>query len=232
MSSDYTTNESADDIDDDLSILPADIAVMRRLVKKANLLPVIARADSLTDDMLARIKKVVRRDLEAAGLDLGVFAPIKAVDTPGSRRDSHVNGNGHAESHGDAHAHGENQNEDNGVPEEEDDRRSRPVIKLRGTRRPFKMPWTRSRSRTRLEETEPVDEPTSTSGGRLGDFVASARGRRTGAYPDPGTPCEAATNLANRARSGSAFCTTPPDARTGVSTASRAPAPIARMTNS
>lgn len=144
---------------------------MRRLVKKANVLPVVARADSLTDDALTAIKAVVRRDIEAAGLDLGVFGPIKADEQADTQRNSHVHGNGN-----DA-AHTETGDRDDPAPtngsatptphapeddaEPEDERRSRPVIKLRGTRNPFRMPWARSRSRTRIEDAEPADEPTS-----------------------------------------------------------------------
>ena len=130
---------------------------MRRLVKKTNLLPVIARADTLTDGMLAAIKRAARRDFVAAGLDLGVFGPARAADTHDPQCDSHANGNGTADGHVDRpHSPADESDEP-----EDDERRARPAIKLRGPRSPFKMPWSRSRSRTRLDESEPTDEPTS-----------------------------------------------------------------------
>lgn len=158
VSSDYPSHASDDDTPEELSLSPADIAVMRRLVKKTNLLPVIARADTLTDDTLDAIKKAVRRDLDAAGLDLGVFGAGKAADMHDSRRDSHATGNGTV----DGHAERSHSPEDDAHGDSEDEeRRSRPTIKLRGPRSTFKMPWNRSRSRTRIEEAEPTDEPTS-----------------------------------------------------------------------
>ncbi|GJE98422.1 septin-domain-containing protein [Phanerochaete sordida] len=156
VSSDYPSHASDDDAHEELCISPADLAVMRRLVKKTNLLPVIARADTLTDDTLEAIKRAARRDLETAGLDLGVFVAGQS-DTRNSRRDSHATGNGTVDSHMER-----SHSPDDDAPSDDDDqRRSRPAIKLRGPRTPFKMPWTRSRSRTRIEDAEPTDEPTS-----------------------------------------------------------------------
>lgn len=138
---------SYDEPDDELALSPADISVMRRLAKKANLLPIIAHADSLTDDKLAAIKKVVHRDLSAAGLDFGVFGPPKAANgsadpstpTPGRT------------------ANGGERHEEEAEPEPEEDRKSRSVIKLRPSRNPFKR--FNSRSRSRIELTEDPDEP-------------------------------------------------------------------------
>ncbi|KAI0087872.1 Septin-domain-containing protein [Irpex rosettiformis] len=133
---------SYDEPEDDLVLSPADIAVMRRLAQKVNLLPVISRADSLTDDKLAAIKKVVHRDLSAAGLDFGVFAPSNPA-------------NGPSDSSTPTPTDPAKGGEDDQEPEEE--RRSRSVIKLRPTRNPFKR--FNSRSRSRLDLTENVDEP-------------------------------------------------------------------------
>lgn len=139
-----SSDVSYDEPDDDLSLSPADIAVMRRLAQKANLLPVIARADSLTDDKLAAIKKVVHRDLSAAGLDFGVFGPPKAAHEP-SDSSTPTPTNPAKESDGDHES------------EPGEERRSRSVIKLRPTRNPFKR--FNSRSRSRLDLTEDADEP-------------------------------------------------------------------------
>lgn len=53
-------SSSADDSDDEseapLTMSPAEIRVLRRLSARCNVLPVIARADSLTDEKLLAIK--------------------------------------------------------------------------------------------------------------------------------------------------------------------------------
>ena len=51
----------------------ADISTIRRLSARVNVLPVIARADALTNDRLAAVKFAVRRDLAAAGIGFGIF---------------------------------------------------------------------------------------------------------------------------------------------------------------
>ncbi|KAL1745126.1 Septin-domain-containing protein [Schizophyllum fasciatum] len=58
-----------------LALAPADLRVLRRLAARCNVLPVVARSDALTDGALAAVKRAVRRDLRAAGIDFGVFAP-------------------------------------------------------------------------------------------------------------------------------------------------------------
>ncbi|OSX59910.1 hypothetical protein POSPLADRAFT_1066973 [Postia placenta MAD-698-R-SB12] len=51
----------------------ADIATIRRLSARVNVLPVIARADMLTNDRLAAVKLAIRRDLAEAGIGFGIF---------------------------------------------------------------------------------------------------------------------------------------------------------------
>ncbi|KIP06208.1 hypothetical protein PHLGIDRAFT_24698 [Phlebiopsis gigantea 11061_1 CR5-6] len=161
VTSDSFSNGSDDDQADNLAMSRADIAVMRRLVKKTNILPVVARADCLTDESLAAIKKVVKRDIEAAGLDLGVFNPVVPADRAETPRAPRANGKDNAQE-GETHDDGATQrSQDEETSEPEEERGSRPVIKLRASRSRFRMPWTRSRSRSRLEEAEPGDEPTS-----------------------------------------------------------------------
>ena len=159
-------DESDEEGDDDtewtsLTMSPVDITVIRRLSKRANVLPVIARADSLTNDKLTAIKKVIRRDLDAAGLDFGVFGPIKdTVQTakPASRVkiNGHVNGNG--KENGSVTT--EQSSEDGAEGEEgsEEERASRPVIKLRSRNAKRRM----SHSRSRRELSEAANEPVAT----------------------------------------------------------------------
>jgi Septin len=55
-------------------VLPqAEINVIRTLSSRVNVLPVIARADSLTTDRLTAIKLAIRRDLAEAGIGFGIF---------------------------------------------------------------------------------------------------------------------------------------------------------------
>ncbi|KAJ7505282.1 septin family protein [Mycena galericulata] len=127
---------SEDDSDDEsegpLTMSPAEVRVIRRLSARSNVLPVIARADSLTDEKLLAVKNAVRAGLMEAGLDFGVFSPPKKVHTAETPRrqtrfaadaqNGHVNGNGNGKEHGDAESDDEDDTED---------RQSRPVIKLR-----------------------------------------------------------------------------------------------------
>ncbi|KAJ7789325.1 septin family protein [Mycena olivaceomarginata] len=143
---DLVPDTSSDDSDDEsegpLTMSPAEVRVIHRLSARSNVLPVIARSDSLTDEKLMAVKTpVLRTGLAEAGLDFGVFSPPKqdTAETPRratrfaeSRgpRNGHVNGNGNGNAHGDGDANA------NGAAEADEDddgedRQSRPVIKLR-----------------------------------------------------------------------------------------------------
>ncbi|KAG9315715.1 hypothetical protein JVU11DRAFT_3362 [Chiua virens] len=52
---------------------PVEINTIRRLSARVNVLPVIARADTLTNDRLTAVKMAVRRDLAEAGIGFGIF---------------------------------------------------------------------------------------------------------------------------------------------------------------
>ncbi|KAJ7069728.1 septin family protein [Mycena amicta] len=123
----FSDDESDDENEGPLTLPPSDIRVLRRLAARVNVLPVIARADSLTDEKLVSVKQAIRTGLTEAGLDFGVFSPPKVdtAETPKRKtrfandaRNGHVNGNGngHAAS---------------GDEEEGEERQSRPVIKLK-----------------------------------------------------------------------------------------------------
>jgi hypothetical protein len=51
----------------------AEINTIRRLSARVNVLPVIARADTLTNERLAAVKMAIRRDLAEAGIGFGIF---------------------------------------------------------------------------------------------------------------------------------------------------------------
>lgn len=134
----------------DFAMSPAELRVIRRLSARVNVLPVIAHADSLTDDTLSLVKAAVHRDLESAGLDFGVFStPNPKAESPASvsllddkaATTLPQEVNGHREN-GDIHQNGSsyvaNDSENKGRP-------SRPVITLKGTR------LSRSRSRSRRD---------------------------------------------------------------------------------
>ncbi|EIW59456.1 uncharacterized protein TRAVEDRAFT_121273 [Trametes versicolor FP-101664 SS1] len=55
-------------------VLPhADVAAIRRLSARVNVLPVVACADTLTTDRLTAVKMAIRRDLAEAGIGFGIF---------------------------------------------------------------------------------------------------------------------------------------------------------------
>jgi hypothetical protein len=150
-----------DDSDDEaasqpLTMSPAEIRVIRRLSARSNVLPVIARADSLTDEMLAAVKDAVRTGLREASLGFGVF-DVKDVKSEKEKReiprktmvefaDERTEESGENEGE-QVNGHDEGESEDEESAESEE-RRSRPVIKLRPSRhRNARL----SRSRTRRD---------------------------------------------------------------------------------
>jgi Septin len=153
VSADDSSSESEDEDNDKLCMSPAELRVIRRLTARANVLPVIARADSLTDERLTAVKLAVRRELRDAGLDFGVFGPPDFDKSPAQ------NGHGiHMPPAG-----------DNDADLAGDGRKSRTVIKLRPNRRPNAH---RSRSRSRIEHSDAGDdEPLSLDN----DSIASVR---------------------------------------------------------
>jgi len=139
-------DESDDEGEGPLTMSPAELRVIRRLSARSNVLPVIAHADSLTDDKLHAVKNAVRTGLSEAGLDFGVFSPPKSTppQTPKGQtrftegaKNGQENGNGIAS--GDESA-------------EDDTRQARPVIKLRPSRHSNGRNLSRSRSRRDLSE--------------------------------------------------------------------------------
>ncbi|KAF8964397.1 septin family protein [Flammula alnicola] len=149
-------DESEDEEDTPLTMSPAEIRVIRRLSVRTNVLPVIARADSLTDEKLLAVKNAVRTGLAEAGIDFGVFGPAKKKADPSAtpkRQTSFAvpdsESNGHANGNGDGIPEvGEEDESEEG--EEDEGRQSRPVIKLRSTRHGRAL--SRSRSRRDLSQ--------------------------------------------------------------------------------
>ncbi|TFK52435.1 septin family protein [Heliocybe sulcata] len=156
--------ESDDDDaeDDQLTLSPAELRVIKRLSSRVNVLPVIARADSLTDESLAEVKTALRRDLGEAGLSFGVFGPSRDADHDTNSilqgNGNHAswnssapktNGNGrHASENGDA--------KEDEATEDSEDRQTRPVIKLRSLSSASAR-GRRSRSRSRYEHDDADD---------------------------------------------------------------------------
>ncbi|KAI6166611.1 hypothetical protein EDD17DRAFT_1752782 [Pisolithus thermaeus] len=64
----------------ELTMSPAELRVIRRLSERVNVLPIIARADSLTDSALSAVKDAVRKGLREVGLGFGVFSTPTAKD--------------------------------------------------------------------------------------------------------------------------------------------------------
>jgi septin family protein len=157
---DTSSGDDSDDDEDDgkLTMSPAEIRVIRRLSARVNVLPVISRADSLTDEKLHAVKNAVRTGLAQAGINFGVFGPNDLDETPKRlSRISTVNGDATSST-----GHENSMSEVPEVPEEvegeegeDEDRDTRTVIKLRSTRR-GRNP-SRSRSRRDLSEAAAAD---------------------------------------------------------------------------
>lgn len=162
-----TDDDGDSDIDSDnnpagLKMSPAELRVIRRLAERVNVLPIVGRADSLTDDKLRAVKTTIKRELYDADLGFGVFAPepIKVSD-PSPSGDNGVTSGGFTpvtNGHGDAssavtEASSESDSDADGT------HKSRPIIRLRTGRQ--SLPPRRSRSRSRLELPEDAHEPLS-----------------------------------------------------------------------
>lgn len=171
-----TASDDEDDEDAQLTMSPADIRVIRRISNRANVLPVLARADSSTDDTLAEMKRVVRHDLLEAGLDFGVFGPIDIPETPSTAKpttNGHGNGNGNGNGNG-RHRGFPDAGDTSGSEEEQEERRSRPVIKLRGLRKGAQERG-RSQSRSRMTLSELAARERAEPDATDADSVASVR---------------------------------------------------------
>lgn len=130
---------------------PADLRVIRRLSERVNVLPIIARADILTDEKLNAVKLAIRRDLYSSKLGFSVFGPVKyeeESERPVSSADESAESSGNKMPASNESGNSSQVDEGFGDEEsEEEERRSRPVIKLNPKRRAL----TRSTSRSRLE---------------------------------------------------------------------------------
>lgn len=159
-SQDDSDNEDAPDeaAHEQLTMSPAELRVIRRIAARANVLPVIGRSDSLTDEKLKAIKEAVRRDLVRADLDFGVFVPAKpkptdaATATPERR-----NGRDAADTGTGTDSDDDDDDDDDEEEKAQPERKSRPVIKLRSGS--FSMRRSSSRSRTRRELTTDTRGP-------------------------------------------------------------------------
>jgi hypothetical protein len=158
-----TDDDGDSDLDSDsnpggLTMSPAELRVIRRLADRVNVLPVIGRADSLTDDKLRAVKATVKRELYEADLGFGVFTPepVKFFEPSSSKEEGVLAADGD-DVNGDIY--GDGTETDSESDEEDDTHPSRPVIRLRTGRQ--SVPPRRSRSRSRLELPEEAREPQS-----------------------------------------------------------------------
>ncbi|KAJ4482083.1 septin family protein [Lentinula aciculospora] len=138
------TSSDSEDEESPLTMASAEIRVIRRLAARCNVLPVIAKSDSLTDNALTNAKDAVRKSLSEAGLNFGIFGP-QQLSTP-----KKVGTTRFVDNSSDAN------NTQNGAEDEDEDeeRQSRPVIKLR---RPT-VGRALSRSRSRRDLSQAVED--------------------------------------------------------------------------
>ncbi|KAJ3996920.1 septin family protein [Lentinula boryana] len=140
------TSSDSEDEESPSTMAPSEIRVIRRLAARCNVLPVIAKSDSLTDDALANAKKAVRSSLSEAGLDFGVFGPPQ-ISTPKKSTTTRFASDSNGVN--DPPAEAEDEDEDADA-----ERQSRPVIKLR---RPT-VGRTLSRSRSRRDLSQAAED--------------------------------------------------------------------------
>ncbi|EEB92482.1 hypothetical protein MPER_09000, partial [Moniliophthora perniciosa FA553] len=149
-----------------ITMSPAEIRVIRRLATRSNVLPVVAKSDSLTDEKLAAVKEAVRNSLGEADLDFGVFGPPSSLDKHSQKKtDKKSKFNGAQDDDSDAEGDQE---------EEEEERQSRPVIKLRPQRHPGRN---LSRSRSRRDLTQAAEDDRRPLSPDLGDRESVANVR-------------------------------------------------------
>ncbi|KAI9443089.1 septin family protein [Lactarius indigo] len=163
-----TDDDGDSDLDSDnnptgLTMSPAELRVIRRLAERVNVLPIVGRADSLTDDKLRAVKATVKRELYEADLGFGVFAPEPVkFSEPSLSEDNDVSAadgfipptNGHGDTSSavtEASTESDSDDDTTHTP--------RPIIRLRTGRQ--SLPPRRSRSRSRLELSEDAHEPLS-----------------------------------------------------------------------
>ncbi|THV00811.1 hypothetical protein K435DRAFT_793786 [Dendrothele bispora CBS 962.96] len=142
-------DESDEEEEAPLTMSPAELRVIRRLSARVNVLPVIARADSLTDEKLAAVKEAVRISLAESKLDFGVFDQSSKESNRGRssrRRGASINGHANETVQEESADEGEEEEEEE-EDEDDEERKSRPVIKLR----PSRLGRNLSRSRSRRD---------------------------------------------------------------------------------
>ncbi|KAL0579145.1 hypothetical protein V5O48_002878 [Marasmius crinis-equi] len=151
-------DEDAEEQEPPLTMSPAELRVIRRLSARCNVLPVLAKADSLTDEKLVAVKEAVRKSLAEAGMDFGVFGPAKPKREPSKTRSrngrnpkTHFAGDSNDSANGADESSDEDEESGDEDEEEEEERQSRPVIKLRPARHPGRN-LSRSRSRRDLSQ--------------------------------------------------------------------------------
>lgn len=154
-----------------LCMSPLDLRIIRRLSDRVNVLPVVARSDTLTDERLTAVKQTISRELTRAKLGFGVFGtprfdeePVPA--NPAVTANPPANGSMNARVSTTSSARSVRSTKSTGSsskphPEDEgdsddDERRARSVIKLNQRRRSV----ARSTSRSRLELAEEEDKHT------------------------------------------------------------------------
>ncbi|KAF5369466.1 hypothetical protein D9758_002737 [Tetrapyrgos nigripes] len=148
---DTSSGDDSEDEDSTLTMSPAEIRVIRRLSTRVNVLPVVAKADSLTDEKMTAVKEAVRSSLAEAGLNFGVFDEGSSGMSQGRKQSvsGAVGGNGvnGKEAVEEESSEGESEGD-------EEERQSRPVIKLRPARHPRNL----SRSRSRRDLTRAASD--------------------------------------------------------------------------
>jgi hypothetical protein len=149
--SDVSDDDLTDGYEDDhhhsnLTMNPYELRVIKRLAARVNVLPVIARTDSLTESRLKAIKRTVGRELKAAGIGFGVFSSNKSSNATESSQGNRKGSQEEEE---------EEEDQDGASVKEEPERKSRAVIRIR----PRKSFTGTERSRSRKRRSAMGDSP-------------------------------------------------------------------------
>lgn len=121
---------------DCMTLSEADIYVIKRLSSRVNVLPVISRGDTMTNERLEEVKAIIRRDLKKGGVQAGsILGQLDGSDSD------------------------EDEEEEDSEEDEEDTRGPRTVVRIRSTRgtsndKRHPLFSKRSRSRTRAALTD------------------------------------------------------------------------------
>lgn len=185
-----------------MALSDADVYVIKRLSTRVNVLPIISRADTLTNERLEEVKSIIRRDLKKGGFSTSGI--LGQLDSSGSDEEADSD-----------NVDGDEDDDDEGEDDEDASRSPRTVVRIRSTRGGPELKHRtsfsqRSRSRTRAALTD-EDMDFELTGAIFPKGVRSIRALFPFAVmaPDP-VPSISSANANGHASYGTTPTTSPP----------------------